>query len=150
MKILFLDHQGVMYTKKHPSPGILDNFDIECVDVLNYILERNPDLEIVVSSDWKYWVSLEEMQSFYKKQGIIKVPIDYTRKTDIYCINILAFQRSNEIKDWLSVNITNITKWVAVDDLDMRKYLENFIFISEPLIGIKDENTKSEIMNCIN
>jgi hypothetical protein len=35
-----------MYTKKHPNPGELDNFDVECVKVLNYILEIEPDLEI--------------------------------------------------------------------------------------------------------
>ena len=68
-KILFLDHQGVMYTKKHPNPGVLDNFDSENIKVLNKILEKDKDIEIVVSSDWKTWVSPSEMNDFYIKQN---------------------------------------------------------------------------------
>ena len=40
MKILFLDHQGVMYIKKHPNPWKLDLFDEECIKTLNTILSN--------------------------------------------------------------------------------------------------------------
>ena len=69
MKVIFLDHQGVMYIKPHPNPGKLDDFDINTIKVLNSVLLTDSTIEIVVASDWKYWCSLEEMGDFYQKQG---------------------------------------------------------------------------------
>jgi len=143
MKIIFLDHQGVMRIDKHPNPGQLINFDTECVFVLNSILKKT-DAEIVISSDWKYWVSLEEMGLFYLKQGIIKKPIDYTPKTKKYSFQIYNKQRSEEILLWLS-NKENITNWIAIDDLNMKQYLKNFVS-SESDKGIKQIGIKEEIL----
>jgi hypothetical protein len=44
---------------------------------LNEILEQT-GAEIVVSSDWRIWCSVEEMGDYYESQGIIKRPIDFT------------------------------------------------------------------------
>ena len=144
MKILFLDHQGVMHlkkwTKKLPS---LEPFDIDSIFVLNQIIQET-DCEIVVSSDWKLWTDLKGMQKFYTDQGILKAPISYTPKYEIYDIRILPEQRSREIKGWIDQNPVN--KWVSVDDLDMRPYLENFVFISDTSLGIKSEGVKDSII----
>ena len=142
MKILFLDHHGVMRITPHPNPGILVDFDKNCVRILNEILESD-DIQIVVSSDWKYWVSLEKMQEFYKEQGIIKSPIDYTVKT-IYDYNNYAEQRANEIKLWLDTH--DVLTWAAVDDIDMRPYLTNFVWISEPSLGLQQSMKKEELL----
>lgn len=82
--ILFLDHQGVMYLKAHPDNSTLVDFDPGCIQILNRMLEKDAHLEIVISSDWKYWVALDEMQEFYKRQGIKRAPIDYTPSTSEY------------------------------------------------------------------
>jgi hypothetical protein len=137
--ILFLDHQGVMYTRPHPHPGTLDSFDVDAVAVLNSILDMDPTIEIVVSSDWKYWVPLEEMRAFYVEQGIRKAPIDYTPKTEAYG-QPYALYRAKEIQAWLSAN--PVDGWMAVDDLDMRPYLTNFVWISSPLVGICQEGVR--------
>lgn len=125
MKVIFLDHQGVMYLKENTKPGMLSNFDHECVTALNEILNKT-NAEIVISSDWKYWVKIEEMQKFYLDQGIIKSPISYTQTSNC---------RSNEILIWLDNN-TSVSKWIAIDDMDMRS-LKNFIWITNSN-GIKD------------
>ena len=144
MRILFLDHQGVMHlkkwTKKLPS---LELFDSDSIFVLNQIIQET-DCEIVVSSDWKLWTDLKGMQKFYTDQGILKAPISYTPKYEIYDIRILPEQRSREIKGWIDQNPVN--KWVSVDDLDMRPYLENFVFISDTSLGIKSEGVKDSII----
>lgn len=121
-----------MRLEEHPSPGSLVPFDKKCVDVLNKLLDDRT--EIVVSSDWKYWVSLEEMQKFYLEQGVIKAPIDYTGKFEEYQKDIYARQRATEILNWL-MDHPDITEWVAIDDLDMRPYLTNFI-LTDRYIGI--------------
>ena len=141
-KVLFLDHQGVMYTGKWPDRPILTNFDPEAIIILNSILQIE-NLEIVISSDWKYWVNLEEMGNFYTRQGIIKKPIGYTNNCSKESLTIVE-SRSNEILDWLEKNQT--TKWCCVDDLDMRQYLSNFIWIRDNKIGIKTEEIKDKIL----
>ena len=143
MNVLFLDHQGVMRLDEHPSPGKLISFDKECVNVLNSILIET-NAEIVVSSDWKRWVSLQEMGDFYISQGVIKKPLAYTHKKENYIKEILNAQRAAEILDWLLEN--NVQKWIAIDDLNMKEYLTNFVF-SEGDRGIKGIGVKDEILN---
>jgi hypothetical protein len=145
MKIIFLDHQGVMYVKKHPKPGMLIDFDKENIDLLNTILQTDENIEIVISSDWKYWVSLDEMQTFYKKQGILKLPIAYTKPTKKYDLKIYAQQRANEIKTYLEL-ADNITHWVSIDDIDMSKYLDNFVHISNVTLGLKQEGVSQLVL----
>jgi len=142
MKVIFLDHQGVMRITKNPEPGILCDFDTECVKVLNSILETDNDIQIVVSSDWKCWVNLEDMRIFYAKQGIIKIPLDYTPTNKRQ--NKYEYTRSTEIKDWLSNNI--VSHWVAIDDLDMKNYLSNFVWITDSNKGLKTNNIKEKIL----
>jgi hypothetical protein len=137
--ILFLDHQGVMYTQTHPHPGTLDSFDVEAVAVLNSILDTDPLIDIVVSSDWKTWVPLDRMRAFYLEQGIRKAPIDYTPTTETYG-HPYALYRAKEIQAWLSAN--PVDSWIAVDDLDMRPYLSNFVWISSPLVGLCQEGAR--------
>lgn len=100
MKVLFLDHDGVIclstewggrYKKQKkwggrklsmtpseiPLEYKFDNFNKKAIKVLNEILEET-GVEIVVSSDWKLHCSLEEMGQYYESQGIKKKPISFT------------------------------------------------------------------------
>jgi hypothetical protein len=100
MKIIFLDHDGViclstewggrfkkqkkwggrklsMSNGEVPLEYRFDNFNKKAVKVLNEILEET-GAEIVVSSDWKNHATLEELGLYYEQQGIIKKPIDFT------------------------------------------------------------------------
>lgn len=147
MKVIFLDHQGVMYVKKHPNPGILDDFDKDNIDILNAILKIDETIEIVISSDWKYWVSIDEMREFYKQQGIIKLPIAYTEKTKVYTMNNYREQRAREIKKYLEELASSITHWVAIDDIDMSNYLDNFVLITEVTDGLKQDGIYPLILN---
>lgn len=102
MKVLFLDHDGVIClsnnwggrTKKWanyrsanpdsckekkdaPVSVRFDDFDKKAIKILNEILEET-GAEIVVSSDWKLHATLEELGEYYESQGIIKKPIALT------------------------------------------------------------------------
>ena len=137
-KILFLDHQGVMYTKKHSNTGVLDNFDIENVNVLNKLLNKYDDFEIVVSSDWKNWVSLSRMNDFYIEQNIIKTPVDYT-KNIFNKYSSWSEQRAMEVKRYIEEN--NIDDYIIIDDLDLSTYFDEnkFIHITEANIGLRSK-----------
>ena len=135
MKVIFLDHQGVMYLKKHVSPGKLDDFDKNAVNVLNFILKET-DAEIVISSDWKYWTSFNNMCKFYSDQGIIKTPIGVTPTKE---------NRSDEILEWINKN--PISNWVAVDDIDLD--INNFV-LTDPNYGMNGIGIKEKIISLLN
>jgi hypothetical protein len=188
MKIIFLDNDSVICLsnnwgsrikkfQKFRSKNInvkfedrpidcrLDNFDKKAVKVLNSILEET-GAEIVVSSDWRYHATLEELGDYYISQGIIKRPIDVTGMfKDLYPREWqrlrnyaeLEYERSMEIKHWLNEH-PEVTHWVAVDDLDMsekfgdisgnsNKGLTNFVLTPKPSEGIKQSGIKDKIIN---
>jgi hypothetical protein len=150
-----------------PTSVRFDNFDAKAVKVLNQILEET-GAEIVVSSDWKKHATLEELGDYYIEQGIIKRPIACTKKVgDCLLANGFNFhfdgkyeqERCFEIKQYLADN-TDITQWVAVDDLDLSKNsfipnnhkwgLDNFVKCVRMHEGIKQVNIKEEIISFLN
>lgn len=186
MKVIFLDHDGVIclssnwgsrfkkqrkvYTKDNPRPlnsevpieFRFDDFDKKSVKILNEILEKT-DAEIVVSSDWRFHCTLEQMQELYKIKGIKKIPIAFTTSTLPKDTKIHNWQtephetRSLEILQWLSEH-PEVTHWVAVDDLYMGekfegdKYiwgLKNFVWTVKSNEGIKQSGIKDKIINLL-
>jgi len=193
MKVIFLDHDGVICLssefggrfKKQREAGRklsqsiqslpvlarFDNFNKKAIGILNEILEET-NAEIVVSSDWKRWASVEEMGEYYESQGIKKKPIAFTKnlsECDVPENFIWSRQwdleqtRSLEIQQYLRDN-PQITHWVAVDDLnmgipqthetwgemEMDWGLTNFVHTPRVREGIKQSNIKDKILNFLN
>ena len=193
MKVIFLDHDGVIclsnnwggrmkkqkkYGRKL-SQGVLempvdvrfDDFDKKAIDTLNEILEET-NAEIVVSSDWKRWATVEEMGEYYESQGIKKKPIALTPNLGQCTWYIKAYPagfiwsraweleqtRTIEIKQYL-VDHPEITHWVSIDDLRMGKSgldysvpyehewgLDNFVETPKSTEGIKQTGIKEKIL----
>ena len=187
MKVIFLDFDGVMCLAeqwggrakkilkfKKEFPGTteddmpawikLDNFDLKATKVLNSILLHN-EVEIVVSSDWKLFATLEELQDMFDKYGVIKSPIDttpnlvsYQSKSQFTQIELEQW-RIKEIKTWLD-NHPEVTNWVAVDDMYLGEKigpvsgnsnggLTNFI-LTKQYVGIKECGIKEKIIKFLN
>jgi hypothetical protein len=189
MKVIFLDHDGVICLstewggrhKKQRKAGRklsqsveslpvyarFDNFNKKAIGILNEILEET-DAEIVVSSDWKRWATVEEMGEYYESQGIKKKPIAFTKK--LIDSNVpqnfvwsprweLEQERSIEINQYL-IDHPEITHWVAVDDLnmgipqtheswgemEMDWGLTNFVLTPKSIEGIKQTGIKEKIL----
>ena len=151
MKIIFLDHDGVIclsteWGGRHKkqrkvgrklSQSVLsleldarfDNFNKKAVTILNSIIEET-GAEIVVSSDWKRWATCEEMGEYYEAKGIIKKPIAYTpdlRDCTIHGDNFI-WSPNWDLEQTRAVEIKQylhdhpeVTNWVAIDDLNMGK-----------------------------
>ena len=184
MKVIVLDFDGVMclssewggrknkklkYLKEFPGsvendmPGFIkmDNFNDKAVKVLNSILLHH-DVEIVVSSDWKLYCTLDELKEMFVKYGVIKSPIDTTPNIPLvydkqyYTKEELSEYRISEIKKWLSDH-PQVTHWVAIDDLDLgEKFgpisgnsnggLTNFVLTPKSTEGIKQLGIKEKIL----
>ena len=189
MKVIFLDHDGVIclsteWGGRHkkqrefgrkmsqsisemPVEMRFDNFNKKAVKILNEILEET-DAEIVISSDWKRWATVEEMGEYYESKGIKKKPIAFTpnlkncdwhhgefpwsRAWDLEQCRII------EIKQYLHDH-SEITHWVSVDDLRMGKRgldysiqyehewgLDNFVETPRSTEGIKQSGIKEKII----
>jgi hypothetical protein len=157
MKVIFLDNDGViclannwggrhkkrekwggeklsMTSREMPVEYRFDNFDKKAIKTLNSIIEQT-GAEIVVSSDWRFHATLEELGEYYISQGIIKKPIAVTDMfKDLYPSEWnggfrfradIELERSMEIQHWVDAH-PEITHWVAIDDLDMSvKYLSD-------------------------
>ena len=180
MKIIFLDHDGVItlfpqfggrFKKKSNATkkGVknledvnyrFDNFDKKAISVLNSILKET-GAEIVVSSDWQNFATLQELGEYYESQGIIKKPIGVTKEVgEISQIEYESFPwhrnfeyeqtRSLEILKWLKEH-SEVTHWVAIDDLDMAKRndwgLTNFVHTPKIREGIKQTGVKEKLIN---
>jgi hypothetical protein len=188
MKVIFLDFDGVMCLSdqwggrakkmlkfKKEFPGSteddmpawikLDNFDFKATKVLNSIL-LHYDVEIVCSSDWKLFATLEELQDMFDKYGVIKSPVDVTPNLVSYKSKSqfskyeLEQWRMKEIKTWLSQH-PEVTHWVAVDDMDLSEKfspisgnsnggLTNFVHTPKPTQGIKQTGVKEKIIKYLN
>lgn len=167
MKIIFLDHDGVIclqqqwgkrYSNRSKKKGeLFDPFDKKCIKTLNEILVET-NAEIVISSTWREYATLEQMQDLYKKRGIVKLPIGYTpifKEDDSFIakeINeykdsyqIDARIREKEIMTFIENN-PEITFWVAIDDLYMKK-LKSFVHIPRVAEGIKQTGIKEKILD---
>jgi hypothetical protein len=188
MKVIFLDHDGVICLstewggrfKKQtrvgrklsqsveslPVDARFDNFNKKAVKILNEILEET-GAEIVVSSDWKRWATVEEMGEYYESKGIIKKPIAFTPNLgqctwyDNWAWSRdwdLEMTRVIEIKQYLHDH-PEITHWVSIDDLDMGKTgvkwgsefehdwaLDNFVLTPKSMEGIKQSGIKDKIL----
>lgn len=163
MKVLFLDHDGVIclaaqwgsrFKNKEGLDSVFDRFDPKAIRILNEIIEKT-DCEIVISSDWRFHATLEQMQELYRIRGIKKVPIDYTRDFSS-TLEKAAESRSWEILDWVKAH-PEVTHWVAVDDLDMSEHFgpisgnytfgfKNFVLTPRSYEGIKQCGIKEKIM----
>ncbi len=176
MKVLFLDHYGVMcltniFIKREYNslPSLIElqqhkpfeSFNKKCVQILNSIIEET-NVEIVISSDWKNLSTIEEMQNFYKLQGIIKQPIAFTKSFSNICPpknfhwdNLLKIHQKRyiEILDYINTH-PEITHWVCVDDIHMGIKVNESIrdwgltnFVWTPLVsqGIKQIGIKEKI-----
>jgi len=173
-KILFLDHDGViclykdwgsrfkkqeewggkklsMSPKEIPIKYRFDDFDKDSVDVLNQIIEET-DCEIIVSSDWRFHGTLEQLQELYRDSGIKKVPIGTTKLYPLKASTTWPERnRAGEILEWVEEHLTKDDKWVAVDDLPLATYVEgNFVRTPFDTEGIKQTGIKDRIVKILN
>lgn len=162
MKVLFLDHYGVLCLGKHgiirtetskPTSDeftdtgitVFSDLDPDAVSILNSLLD-SIDFEIVISSDWKRHTTLDGMGEFYQQQGIKKMPLAYTDWLPGH--TTYHEQRAIEINTWLEQH-PETTHWAAVDDLYMGSWLTNFVWAKNIHLGIKDKTVQEQIINLI-
>lgn len=119
MKVIFLDIDGVLVTRnsiKYQHLNFPDDNSIQfgkkSVKNLNKLI-RLTKAKIVISSTWRLFHSLEELQDIFKNQSV-KGNIISTTSVERATIEE-DIPRGQKIADWLEIN-TGVKQYVIIDD----------------------------------
>ena len=115
--ILFLDFDGVM----HPDPCPKKSFFCQ-LPLIEAVLRELPQVDIVVSSSWRYDHQLEELKAFFSpdiRPLVIDVTPTVARTNDEGWIppHLLQHHREWECRKWLRQHRDVDTPWLAIDDV---------------------------------
>jgi hypothetical protein len=131
---------------------IQESFDPGAIQRLNTLIETT-DAEIVLSSTWRKFKKIDEMNAIFKELGVVKPIMEYTKGTT------LGF-RGLEIEDWLAAHGFNYTldslercreflktsiikNYVILDDDSDMTYTQRFNFVNvDYLVGLTDSDVK--------
>lgn len=164
-KVIFLDIDGVLATnaqyfmnstkfkKKNKWAEELRvqyPFDKGCVKIFNEILELT-DAEIILSSSWRIIYNLEELDIIFKKNDVIKSPVDITPNN--FVSSDMTKTRAAEIESYLMEN--EVGRYVVIDDLPVGKYMQltndddKFVKTIDSE-GLKQLGVKNKIIKILN
>lgn len=148
MKLLFLDHDGVLVTDNDFACSKNNAFNRtpfskKCVHIINEVIALT-GAEIVTSSDWRNDFSLEDMRTWYFMNGLCKGPIGYTPNSKNYTGLNLESGRVEEILSY--VKLHRIKNWVAIDDLKMLDLQPHFVYCPKHNEGVRQKGIKEKII----
>ena len=120
-------------------------FDKGCINVLNEILNKT-GAEIILSSDWRLFYNIEQLDDIFKINNVIKSPLFTTPKYSSKFSAPLEYNRINEINNVLDNN--KIKRFIVIDDLNMSKaFGKAFIHCKMINEGIKQTGIKEKCIN---
>jgi len=113
--VVFIDFDGVT----HPEPCFQDN--VFCrLDKIVAVLNRHPEVDVVISSSWRMQYAMDELQEFLSPISAHRIvgvtPSIKTPSPDWLPGAVPEFERQWEIESWLKANRPWGTPWIAIDD----------------------------------
>lgn len=145
--VIFLDFDGVMDTAYYDlyltNHGMAEKdrfgivFDPDCISNLAKIIKKT-GAGIVVSSTWKYFMSLTDLQEMWKYRNLPGNVIDIT--PNVTC------KRGKQIDAWLQEH--SVDNYAIIDDLGADNFISNQIphlFVVNPYTGLDNETTDTII-----
>jgi hypothetical protein len=137
MKVLFLDFDGVL--NLWPNPSRTGEFSKTACINLEMLLNRVPDLKIVISSSWKAY-GLDAVRDILKSNGI-----DPRRVIDITGEEQSTDERDHrgyQVDCWLERNL-KVKSFAIVDDQPDFEHLKDHLVKTNKYIGLTQGNVES-------
>lgn len=139
-------HQSMLYfwRTKHDCKSFMQSWEELCpiaCNNLNYLLERNADMKVVISSSWRLHHDIKEWDEKMLNlcPALIGRIIDKTPKLPQLKLS-QPRARGDEIKQWLNDNGHIDTPFIIFDDNDdMAEVYENLIQTDE-MVGLTYHN----------
>lgn len=145
MRVLFLDIDGVLnsYQSAHhlqqlrqesgPFPPYFNNYVLKngldmcplAVSNLIHLLNEVKDLQIVISSTWRFGCDLKDLKALFPMSELIRSRIiDSTP-------SLTSGNRGDEIKRWVINSTTRVQQFAVLDDdTDMDAVEEHFFHVN--------------------
>jgi hypothetical protein len=157
-KVIFLDIDGVLRTHKSDlewsnklaAPifkGVDRLFDKTLVDNLNEVIFLT-GAQIVITSNWRIYLSLEELQRIFKERGVIGEVIGKTGLGHLKGGSPIPIgNRGLEISDWLDRN--PVRKYVIIDDQVsdiINVFIGSKVIKVNPQVGFVEVETALDIL----
>lgn len=149
--VIFLDFDGVMDTAYYDlyltNHGMAEKdrfgvvFDPDCISNLAKIIKKT-GADIVVSSTWKYFMSLTDLQEMWKYRNLPGNVIDITPN--------VTNKRGKQIDAWLQEH--SVDNYAIIDDLGADNFTSNQIshlFVVNPYTGLDNETTDTIINHLV-
>lgn len=113
VRVLFLDFDGVMHPEFcHESKHFMH------LETFETVMRAAPDVELVISSTWRYKRSLEELKALFSDDvaaRIVGVTRPYAQLVDVSDV-LVGYEREAECRHWLEQHGRITQEWLAVDD----------------------------------
>lgn len=136
MKVIFLDVDGVLNHGKQ-----IEKVEDNKIELLNQIVKRT-NAEIVLSSDWRYWLDTDDEDVILLERKLGSVGIDIMSSTPITKHGYRGAEIYQWINEWAG---EKIEKFVILDDRDdMKPYMNRLIQTSFNL-GLQEKHVKKAI-----
>ena len=154
MKVLFLDIDGVLNSSQHFKRTVelrnktskrgldfrdsewLTNIDQTCINHLKHLMNKVPDLHIVISSTWRKSHPLE----LFKKNLSEMLKVSPDRILDVTpSLGKNGEVRGDEIQDWLNRH-PSVTRFAIVDDDSDMAHLHDHLFQTKWESGLQFEH----------
>mmetsp|Transcript_50139 Transcript_50139/g.92562 ORF Transcript_50139/g.92562 Transcript_50139/m.92562 type:complete len:263 (-) Transcript_50139:198-986(-) len=144
-RIVFLDVDGVL----HAAHNAHSSFSPRCMRSLAEIV-NTAKAEIVLSSSWRLWakgVGRAAVDAALVKYGMAKTigetPTIGEGPFNSGCPGMRG--RAAEIRRWLQLEAGAHVRWVVLDDMDMNDELGSHMILTDPLVGLQQQNVQDAI-----
>lgn len=152
-KVIFLDIDGPLATdecfmKTEMKFGVrLYKWNKECCKVLNEIIIET-GAEIILSSDWRKYFTMDQLDEIFKWNDIVKSPIAITDQEKYKLSSNNEIDRIYQIDRFLKNN--DIKNWVVVDDMNLiSDIVPNFVQIKSEF-GLSEDGIKEKLILILN
>jgi hypothetical protein len=148
MKIIFLDFDGVINSLTYAtfegaqwnSSDPAGQIDYIAIGLLNKLIGET-SADVVISSTWRLYYSLDQMKDFLKKKGFIGNVIGKT--PDPFVIDTVTDRRSvrgHEIQSWIDFCEEKIDSFVILDDNSDMAHLIDKLVQTTWEFGLQEEH----------
>ena len=145
--VIFLDFDGVLNTEQYQAGLAVEGkptkdawgplFDPRAVENLRLILEAT-DAAIVISSSWRYALSLSSLRKMWEVRGLPGEIFDTLACGATY------ISRGEDIECWLDKH--GCPDYVIIDDLDDFSPAQHDRYVeTNPIVGITDDDAQKAI-----
>jgi hypothetical protein len=130
---IFLDFDGVL----HPQGTTTDRL-FEKADFLQNCLQQVDHIEVVISSSWAEYYSLEQMRDFFEEQpDLHRLIVGCTHQKGSPKVDFGAVPlRESQCRNWLIANQREPHRWLAIEDDPLNFKAREHVVFTDPRLGL--------------